>query len=256
MTMPRKKEAEKNLSIAFGSNTSSHLIRTIARRFISNAVRRAADDLFLLRDDAEVRCRSFLGREHLDASLSAGRGVMLVSPHWYANRISNRYLATLGYPVMTVRNQEPPDRFIGRLGESSLQAQYIHLLHNVIRDEVFIQDPECTLKILRRLRKGGIVEMHLDAPFSRHLIMQSFLGQRVLMPAGPLHLIRTSGCAVLFKLAFGNADSLQIQIEPSVEIDNTLPIDTLCKSNLSALIKSMESHILEHPDQWELWTKL
>jgi lauroyl/myristoyl acyltransferase len=254
--MSRKKEVVRNLSLAFGPETPSPVLRTISRRFISNAVQQAADDLLLLREDTQVRCRSFRGREHLDSAFSEGRGVLLVSPHWFANRVSNRYLANLGYPVMTVRNLVHRDMFMGRLGQISLQPKYIHLLHKVIRDEVFIQDPECSLKILQRLRSGGIVEINLDASLSQHLIMRPFLGRPRQFPAGAMHLAKASGCSILPKLAVGHADSLEIQIGPPLEMDSSLPMETFCETHLFALIKIIESYVLEHADQWELWIKL
>jgi lauroyl/myristoyl acyltransferase len=256
LTLPQKKNLIGSLAIAFGPSTPFSMLKAVARRIIANAVRQKADDLLLLRGDVPVQCHSFRGREHLDAALSRGKGVLLVSLHWFANRASNRYLATLGYPVMSVRNQKPPDMRMGRLGQRSLQPKYIDLLHEVIRDEIFIQDPECSLKILRRLRSGRIVEIQLDVPYSRHLIIRSFLGGPRPFPAGPLHLARTSGCEVLPKLAIGHTDSLEIQIGHPLAMDPRLPMETFYESHLSAMLQILESQALEHPDQWELWIKL
>jgi lauroyl/myristoyl acyltransferase len=251
-----RKVVTERLALAFGPGMSPSTLDAVARRFIANAVRRAGDDLALLREDAQVRCRSFSGREHLESARAAGKGVLLVSLHWYAGRASNRYLADLGHPVMSVRNEEPEDRFMGRLGRRSLQPRYIRLLHDVIRDEVFIQDRECSLKILRRLRSGGIVDIYLDAAFSRHVIERSFLGRPRRFPAGVLHLARNCGCAVLPKVALGHVDSLEIRIDPPLPLDRGLPVEEFCEAHLPGLIRILESHVLEYPDQWELWTRL
>jgi len=253
---PLRKEIVKNLSLSFAAAPSSVALENTAGRFISNAIRQKMDDLLLMYDDAKVRCLSFSGREHLDSALSAGKGVMLVSLHWFANRASNRWLASIGYPVMSVRNHEPPDRFMGRVGHRSLQPRYVSLLHRVIRDEVYIQDRECSLKILQRLRKGGIVEIHMDVPYSRHLITRSLLGRPRQIPAGSMHLVKISGCAILPKLALGNADSLEIRIGPPLAVDFALPMEAFCESHLASVMDVLESMAIEYPDQWELLTKL
>jgi KDO2-lipid IV(A) lauroyltransferase len=253
---PRRHEVERKLAVAFGPATPPPRIKAIARRFVANFVWRAGDDLMLLRDPPPVHCRSFRGREHLDAALAAGKGVLLVSLHWYAGRAANRYLETAGYPVLTVRNEEPPDELMGRLGRRFLQPRYIRLLHDVIRDEVFIQDRECSLKILSRLRIGGIVDLHLDPPFSRRLIEHPFLGEPLQFPVGFFHLARNSGSAVLPMLVRGCAQDLEIRIAPPLPLDRSLPFDEFCLAHLSPLVRIFESYVLEYPDQWELWTRL
>jgi lauroyl/myristoyl acyltransferase len=254
---PRKDEVVIKLATAFGPATPPSRLESIARRFVANFVWRAGDDLLLLRDPPPVSCRYFQGREHLDAALATGKGVLFVSLHWFAGRAAHLYLAAAGYPLLTVRNEKPPDLLMGRFGQRVLQPRYYtHLLHDVIRDEVFIQDRECSLKILSRLRSGGIVDLHCDAPWSQHLVERPFLGQPFQFPAGVFYLARTSGCSVLPMLATGRARSLEIRIAPPLSLDRSLPVAELCRVHLPDLLRTLESFVLEYPDQWELWTRL
>jgi lauroyl/myristoyl acyltransferase len=130
------------------------------------------------------------------------------------------------------------------------------MLHKVIRDEVFIQDPECSLKILQRLRRGGIVEINLDVTLSRHQISRPFLGRHLIFSAGAMHLAKLSGCALLPKLALGNADSFEIRIGPPFYTDFNLPLKDFCETHMSSIIAVLESHAMENPDQWELLVRL
>ncbi len=252
----QKKDAMHNLVTAFGADTPAPDLRHLARSFIANSVRRSFDDFSLARDEATLRCLSFTGREHLDAALAAGKGVLLASLHWFAGRAGNRYLASIGYPVLSIRNGEPRDKRMGRLGRRFLQPRYVRFLHEVIRDEVFIQDRECTLKILARLRSGGIVNILLDAAFSQQAMRLPFLGRMRRFPMGPLHLARISGCAVIPMLTLGHAEALEIRIGPPLEIDRGLDADTLCRARLPELVGILESQVLANPDQWELWTRI
>ena len=253
---PRKPEVMRRLVPAFGPAAPLPDLQSVADRFIANAVRQVFDDLALAQTEGFVHCHAFKGREHLDAALKAGKGVLLAGLHWYAGRAGNRYLTSLGYPVMSVRNEEPLDKRMGRVGRRLFQPRYVRFLHEVIRDEVFIQDRECSLKILARLRKGGIVHVLLDAFLSQQNLEVPFLGQTRLFPAGPLHLARISGCAVLPMCALGHAQALEILIGPPLPLDYSLDAESFCQTHLPALVRILESYVLEHPDQWELWTKL
>ena len=256
LSVRRKDEVRARLAVALGPDTPRSALRALARSFIAHCVRRAGDDLALDRADAPVRCLRFDGREHLDAAVAAGKGVLFASLHWHAGRAANRALAAAGYPVMTVRTGRPPDRRMGRLGRRFLQPRYVRFLHDVIRDEVFIQDPECSLKILARLRSGGVVDIHLDASLTQHVIVLPFLGETRRFPVGPLRLARVCGCAVLPLLAMGHAQALDIRIGRPLIFDRDLPPDAFCRAHLPGLVRTLESYVLEHPDQWELWTRL
>ena len=145
---------------------------------------------------------------------------------------------------------------MGRLGQRFLLPRYLRFLHNVIRDEVLVEDPECSLKILGRLRSGGIVDMHLDVSFSEHLIEWPFAGRQRLLPAGPLHMARVAGCAVLPILVIGHARALDIRIGPPLTLDRSLTPDAFCAAHLPGLASILESYVLAHPGDWELWIKL
>jgi lauroyl/myristoyl acyltransferase len=255
LSAPRKDELMQRFAAALGSEKPSSVFDDIARKYIANDIRRVGDDLLLERTNANVRCISFRGREHLDGALAAGKGVLLVGLHWFAERAAMRFLTETGYPVMSVRHQEPPDQYMGRLGRRFFQPKYIRFLHTVIRDEVFLGDRECALKILGRLRCGGIVSILLDAPFSQQLVELPFLGQTRNIPTGALHLTRISGCTVLPMLALGHAQALKILIERPLTFDRSLPNEEFCQAYLPPLIRIMESHVRKHPDQWDCWTK-
>lgn len=250
-----KKDLVQKFATALASEKQPVSFDQLARRYIANDVRRTADDLLLERTSANLRCISFQGREHLEKALAVGKGVMLLSLHWFAERAAKRYLDETGYPVMSVRHRIPPDQHMGRLGRQFLQPRYINFLHGVIGDEVFLQDPECSLKMLRRLRGNGIVSILVDAPFSRELIELPFLGQIRDVPTGPLHLAKISGCEVLPMVALGHAQALEIRIEEALTFDRTLSPKEFCQAYLPPIMRIFESHVMEHADQWDCWRK-
>jgi len=56
--------------------------------------------------------------------------------------------------------------------------------------------------------------------------------------------------------ALGHAQALEILIGPPLPLDYSLDAESFCQTHLPALVRILESYVLEHPDQWELWTKL
>jgi len=252
----RAAEVRARLTNELGVGLTDAESDVLARRYIANAVRRALDDLDLANDREEPICRAFRGREFLDEALAGRRGVLLVSFHWYAERAAKRYLAKAGYPVLSVRSQDPHDPRASRLGKRLLQPRYIRFLHEVLRDEVFAEDPECSLKILRRLRSGGITDIHIDAQYTRDLARVPFLGRDRSFPTGPLRLARVAGCPVLPMAATGHLRSLEIRIDPPLPLDYTLSSEELCRESMPVLLRAIEGHVREYPDQWELWTRL
>jgi KDO2-lipid IV(A) lauroyltransferase len=257
MARSRRAEVRKLLADAFGSELSSAELDAISRRYPRNFTRRIADDLMLERGDKGIRCRSFSGRENLDEALAARRGVLFVTLHWYAGQAAKHHLASLGYPVLTVRKREIQyGSSVSRFGERLLEPVYERFARAVIRDEVYVEDRHCSLEILRRLRGGGIVELHLDVPHSGHVIEMPLLGRRVGVPAGALHLARVTGCAVLPMVARGGARSLELQIDPPVELDRTLLMKEFCQRYLPVLVRILEARVRERPDAWEPWSVL
>lgn len=254
----RRRDAEEQICLAVGLERPSAWVRETARRFVANFAVRAIDDLTLdkLAASGRLACAEIRGEEHLRHAMASGKGAVVVSGHFYANRVAKRYLASIGCPLMSVRNDKPRDVLMGRLGQKFLQPRYIRFLHGVIGDEVFITDREMSLKIFRRLRSGGLVNVHIDVPLSRDRIRLSFLGQHRFFPAGVLEIIRLSGCLVIPMLCLGNSRHLTIRFDAPVDLAQAGSREEFAAANLPRLVSNLESQILAHPDQWELWRRL
>ncbi len=229
-----------------------------ARRFIANAARRSIDDLILNRLIArgELTTGRIEGLHHLQEALKEGRGALVLSGHFYANRIAKRYLAEKGIPMMSVRNRTPPDPVMGRFGRDHMQPRYIRFLEGVIQDEVFVQDRACSLKILQRLRSNGLVNIHLDAPFSRAVVQRPFLGIDWPFPTGFLEIVRQTDVPLIPMICLGDSRAFRVRFEERFEPVPAADPEPFVAANLPPLIARLESWILEYPDQWDLWIRL
>lgn len=252
------REALALMRQAFGATRTDAELNLLCRRFVGNAVRRTLDDLHLARPDAEARLRPpvITGLEHLQGAIAAGRGVLLIGGHFHANRVGKLHLRAMGFPVVSIRNHRPPDAWMGRLGEAFLQPRYIDFLGGVIREEVDSRDPECTLKILRTLRAGGLLHLLIDEYRATHTIKQPFLGGTRPFPTGFLELVRVSGCAVVPMLCTGSLAGCRIAFGEPLRLTPVPDRAAFAAANLPLFVRTLENQIREAPEEWDLWARL
>lgn len=230
----------------------------VAREFLVNSTIRMLDDLVLdspafLR---KLRCVGIEGREHLERGRSTGRGVILLTAHFCATRVAKRYLETLGYPILTVRDEFSQGEWWGRCGRRLLAARRIGFLHAIGGESACIQDPGCTLKIFSKLRSGGLVHIHLDGRSAARKIQWPFLGAPRHFSAGIFDLVRLSGCAVVPMLCLGRIPALRISFSPTLEIVDVPGRDEFIRANLPTFVGTIEKQIAEHPEEWEQWMSI
>ena len=253
---PRKALLER-LAVAFNADTTDARLRAIADCYFRNAILRFLDDLLierLLRGPLQ-RNVEVVHLENLREALSAGKGAILVSGHFFASRLAKRYLVTIGFPSLSVRNHKPPDEWAGQLGMRFLQKRYVAFIGEVEGEEVAIQDPDCSLKMLARLRSGGLIDLHVDAPYSQEVVKCRFLGQEKSFPAGFLYVAKLAGCPLVPLHCRGNSRGLRIEFGKAIWLENAPDRRSFAETNLTEVIQILEEQIKRHPAEWDLWIR-
>lgn len=258
LTAKQRKAVKKGMENLFRSLGDERDADIFSMRYMRNALIRSLEDLVLDRlvSREQLECREFLGREYLDSALAEGKGIILISVHTFGNRLGKRYLSLSGYPVMSIRNREPIGGSMGRLGRSFLQPSYIKFLESVIVDEAYLQDPDCSLKILRRLREGGMVNFHLDGVAGRKSKTVSFLRGTGVFPVGFLEIARITGAPLLPMFCSGDRKILHIEFDQPFRLQPADSREEFIDANLEQVVRRMEDYICANPDQWELWVRL
>jgi lauroyl/myristoyl acyltransferase len=241
--------------IAEACGVTAGRAREIARRSLTNNLFGTLDDLLLLRPSPEgmLCCQGVEGRHHLESAIARGKGVILLVGHFFASRIALRYLAKNGYETLSVRNRQPSNAAEGRLGRRFVRARRSEVQQRVLPDHVYVQDPECTLKIMRRLRAGGLAAVQLDGRAGTNPLEYSFLGMRRHLASGTFEIVRLSGCAVVPMLCLGRSDGFRIRFEPALEIVPATSRDAFVCANLPRFVTVMERQIIANPEEWRLW---
>ena len=227
----------------------------IARRMLANSKCRMLDDLILSWPSRarKLRCAGIDGLEHLERAKACGRGVVVLTAHFCATRLAKRYLATHGYPMLTVRDRIAEADWWGRLARRILEPRRRQFLRSITGEVVFVQDRDCALKILQRLRSGGLVNIHFDGRSGKKLAAWPFLGLPRSFGTGVFEIVRLSGCAVVPMLSLGKSSSFRIVFEPALEIGVASGRDEFVRANLPNFVRTIEKQIRNHPEEWEEW---
>lgn len=251
----RKRKAKAIPWIAQACRTTPDRARKIASRSLSNNLFRTLDDLLLLRRKSEtmLRCERLDGIHHLESAIARGKGVILLVGHFCANRIAVRYLAKRGYPVLSVHNRRPANVAEGRLGSRFLQPRSIELQKLAYADHVYIQDRDCSLTIMRRLRAGGLAVLQMDGRAGTNPIEQPFLGRPWRVPSGIFEIVRLSDCAVVPMLCLGRSDGFRIRFDPMLDIVRVASREAFASVNLPQFLTVVERQITGNPEEWRLW---
>jgi lauroyl/myristoyl acyltransferase len=243
------------LQLAYPARADRVLTERIAAEFLRNAIRRFGDDLLLPRF---ARCGGLgpvelVHPERLAAALARGRGALLVSGHFMASRVARQHLAAIGHPAAVVRNLAPRDSSAGRLGRRGIQRRYVDFLTSVIGEQIAIGDPDCSLKMMARLRAGGLVDVHVDAAFSRVIEHREFLGVRYPFAGGAFHLAWIVGAPVLPVHCTGSSRRLRIEFGVPIDPQDEPDRDAFVAGALDRAVAGLERQIRAAPAEWDLW---
>ena len=228
-------------------------INSIVSQYVRFYMERTVNDLFLDKFAHQLVSGkvTFRGVDHLQQAFDQKLGVLLVSGHFFASRLAKKILAKRGFPILSVRLKAPRDPGMGKLGERTLQKRFMRFLHGVIRDEVYVQDKDCSLKILQRLRQGGLVNIHLDGGFGTQKISIPFLGRTHFFPVTFLRLCQIAGSPLVPFWFSGDRRQVEIEFEAPIN-----PAETDTEEVLRSLVCRLEKRILARPEQYEWWIML
>jgi phosphatidylinositol dimannoside acyltransferase len=236
LSRAQRSNALDNYAAAMGLERGDPAVRRVARQAFQNYGRMLME--FLLMGDLskeEVLQRGTVeGREHVDAALARGRGVICALPHMGSWDTSGSYAAALGYPVVAVADPFPPG-----LNEAVVSARQRYGLEVIILGRAAIRG------ITDALRANKIVALVCDLEHGPGVEVD-FFGRRAVVPSGPAALALKTGATLLtvgqYSPSFGHH---HIHVDPAV------PLEGHTKETLmQRIVNRFEDYIHERPNQW------
>ena len=234
-----------NIAVAFGKQPGDAAVEDTARRSLRNFLRSCMEIAVALEvSERELQVSiPLVGREHLDAALAKGSGVLVLSAHLGNFFLVGTRLAIEGYTISVLINQ-PSDKRLAELMDSyrlQVRQKTIHAhprrealkaLHDSLRRN------EITLIISDEYRRGEGVEVTL-------------FGRIVIARRGPATMALRTGAAVVPACMIRQGDgSLKLIIEPELELDRSGRSAAQVKENTIRITKWLERTVRTYPDQW------
>jgi KDO2-lipid IV(A) lauroyltransferase len=190
------------------------------------------------------------GREHIDAGLERGNGVVLALPHMGNWDASGIWLVHHSGPFTTVAERLKPeavfDRFVAY--RESIGMEVIALTGG---------ERSATSVLAERLRQNRVVCLLADRDLSRGGIEVDFFGERAKMPAGPALLAATTG-ATLHVVHSYFPDDRSWGHDVSAPID--MPADGALRDKVTAGTQRMADLFAEgiarRPADWHMLQRL
>lgn len=181
-----------------------------------------------------------LGREHLDAGLDAGRGLVIALPHSGNWDMAGVWLVQ-HYGTFTTVNE--------RLKPESLYNRFIAFRERLGFEMLPLTGGERPpFEVLaERLRDNRMICLMADRDLTRAGVEVQFFGEPTRMPAGPAKLAIETGAALLPVHCWNEPDSWVFQVYPP--LDTSSGDVTLITQ---ALADRFARNIAAHPADWHM----
>jgi phosphatidylinositol dimannoside acyltransferase len=247
----RRTALRANLGHVLGpAATPAGLERAVRRNFA--AYGRYWVEAFRLEDlgPAELRRRLHLdGREHLDAALAAGRGVIFAAPHVGNWDAGGAWLAASGYPATAVVERLRPPEVFERFA-AYRRALGMELLP--------VTDGPDTLRgVLRALRAGRLACLVCDRDLTGGGLPVTLFGARARMPGGPASLALKTGAALLPCAVYqeDRPGHWRGVVRPPLPLDRTGDARADVVALTQRLADQFEGLIAAAPEQWHVLSR-
>lgn len=234
-----------NIAAAFGNQLSAAKVEETARRSLRNFLRSCIEIAIALEiSDRELRNSiPIVGREHLDAALARGSGVLVLSAHLGNFFLVGTRLAIEGYKNSVLINQPSDKRLAELMDNYRLQVRQ-KTIHAYPRREALralhdsLRRNEMTLILSDEYRRGQGVEVPL-------------FGRTVIARRGPATVALRTGAAIVPAYMIRQGDgSLKLIIEPELKLDRSGKGAAQIRENVIRMTEWLERTVRTYPDQW------
>lgn len=182
---------------------------------------------------------TFRGREHLDAALAEGKGVILATAHTGNWEMLATVLALNGYPLAAIA-QKQHNNHMDRFINEQRQAPGTEIVYrSEVRD------------IVRLLDRGKIIGLLMDQDAHHKGVFVPFLGRPASTPQGPAAIARLRGAPIVPAfISEVSPGQHEVIIHPVMRVEKTGDRDADIFDMTARLTQIIENHVRQHPTEW------
>ena len=240
----RRRMLRRHLRRTVGPGPPDSVVNDLASRALGAYARYWVDTFrvpSLPVEDLE-RGFAFSGREHLEAGLAAGRGVILALPHLGGWERAGAYVARMGDPItVVVEALEPAEAFRWFAG-----------LRQSMGMTVVAAGSGAGAAVARALKNNHIVCLLCDRDLSGTGVPVDFFGERTTLPGGPATLALRTGAPLVAMAVYASPRGHEAVIRPPLDTTRRATLRTDVARVTQAVASELEVLIRRAPDQWHL----
>lgn len=252
-------KTKQNLVAAFGKRKEEREIQHIVRRYFMYQEKLALTLIWpQLRGFSRVRRCPVDGLQHLDAALTQGHGVILLTAHFGYARLIKYILRARGYTVWLVGPKladSEPDKL------TTFGRYVYHKILNMPHFSAFADnDLAASLNIrplVRALRKNEIILLTADGLRSSTMVDFELLGTIVPLATGSVVLARETEATILPAFAIDSDEDvigIKLCLEHPLSLSECGDIKDTIRATLQQFATVFESYIERYPHLYR-WSK-
>jgi phosphatidylinositol dimannoside acyltransferase len=237
LSASQRRAALDNYAAVLGRERSDPQVARVARRAFQNYGRMLTDFVLMgsLTPSDLIERTTVDGREHLDAALARGRGVIMAVPHMGSWDVAGSYAAALGYQISAVA-----ERFPGSLNDAVVQTRQRFGLSVIMLGRAAVR------ALTEALSANRVVALLCDLEQGPGTEVR-FFGRRAVVPGGPAALALKTGAALLPATQYATEPGRHhIHLDPALSVHEGETKERL----MQRVIDRFEEFIRERPDQW------
>jgi KDO2-lipid IV(A) lauroyltransferase len=233
----QRRAALENYAAALGRDAADPEVARVARRAFQNYGRMLTDFLLLgsLAPEELLDRVTLDGREHLDAALAKGRGVIMAVPHMGSWDMAGSYAGALGYPISAVA-----ERFPGSLNDAVVSTRQRFGLNVIALGRSAVRG------ITQALQAKAIVALLCDLEQGPGVRVR-FFGRQSVVPGGPAAIALKTGAPLMPACQYTTSPGHhRVHLDPPL----TWAAGETKEGLMQRVVTRFEDFIRERPDQW------
>ena len=200
--------------------------------------------------------RTVEGKEHLEAAVRKGRGVILATFHFGVFRVIHPALLSVGFDTYLhfLRSERYADRSFGWVARAVL-ARKIRLDQSADRRLIYHEPGRTYARIAELLRSNEIVQMLGDGMATSKSIEVPFLSGTMRFPTGLARLAADTGAAIV--CLFPVRDSMKrhrIVLHPPIFCPDSS--QGSIESAVRSYVRLLEEYVRRYPWMWWSWRRI
>lgn len=234
-----------NLSIAFQKGKDQKEIKTLAKEVFFNFTLTPLETIYAYVNplDRFLLKIKINGKEHLDAALAQGKGVIALGIHSGPFTLVGGRLSIEGYPFNLIINEGNFPKVWKKLGDYQRRLGQKPFALKPI--------PVSIKKSLNCLHRNEILYLIADEQQRRGGIPVPFFGQMAYTPPGPaIFSLKTGAPLLLVFIVREKGIPQTLFIEKPIDIDRTTEMQSDIKRLTIRFTKAIEDAIRRYPSQW------